>query len=156
MKALKDAWTFYIECVEIMKKILRGSSTYHRKSCIYSFNQFRRYGKCMSLTHLSTTPTNLFSSPIVFKKTLPRPLCLLSPSKPMAQLSRSQLRRLNYFQRPSTPTSNRLSRRQHTLFQIICLAGLPRPPLRIPAIECIQRHLYFIPLHNFSQRAPYL
>lgn len=153
MKALKDAWTFDIQCVEITKKILRGSSTYHEKSRIYNFNQFRTYGTWMSFTHLSTTPTNPFSSPIVFKKTLLHPLCLLSPSKLMAQLPRSQLHRLNYFQRPSIPTSNRLSRRQHALFRIICLAGLPRRPLRIPAIECI---LCSIPLRNFSQRAPYL
>jgi len=174
MKALKDACTFDIECVEIIKKILRGSSTYHEKSRIYNFNQFRRYGTCMSFTHLSTTPTNLFSPPIVFKKTLPRPLCLLSPSKPMAQLPRSQPHRLNYFQRSSIPTSNRLSRRQHALFRIICLAGLDRlseflrsnvskdtyissPYTNSAGVPRIYEHisiseLRFSPQHTFHQR----
>lgn len=89
MKTLKDAWTFDIEWVEIMKSILRGSSTYHKNHVsiiVINLGDMARACHSLSRPHLSTTSTNPLSSPIVFKKTLPRPPCLLSPSEPMAQL----------------------------------------------------------------------
>ena len=157
MKTLKDAWTFDIECVKIMKKILRGSSTYHKNHVsiiLIGLGDMARACHSLSRPHFPTTPTNSLSSPIIFKKTLPRPPCLLSPSELMARLPLSPSPTKLFLAPPQFQLQ--VGSRQHALFRIVCFTGLPRPPLKFPAIEYIRRHLYFIPIHTFSQRAPYL